>query len=158
MNIATLAIIVKDGKVLLGLKKRGRIGKGTVNGPGGHMEDIDLTVEDCIARETLEELGIVLLPEKLEKVAVITFYSGGKPDFKVHVFKTDAFRGEPCETEDMVPGWYDIDNLPISSMLESDKTWFPQLIQGEKFNANVYYRERAKGFEKIEFLPFSEAA
>lgn len=54
----------------------------------------------------------------------------------------------------MVPAWYDIDALPVDRMLESDRAWFPSAIRGDKFRANVYYRERAKGFIKIVFLPF----
>ncbi len=156
MRIATLAVIVRDGKILLGLK-RGKplIGAGTLNGPGGHLEPGE-TILECVIRETEEEVSIRLEPEKVEKVAVITFYSGGVPDFEVHTYRTNEFTGEPHETESMIPEWHDIDSLPVDRMLESDREWFPQLARGEKFNANVYYRSRARDFDRIEFLPFSD--
>ena len=155
MKIATLGIITRENQVLLGQKQGGsEIGEGTLNGPGGKIESFDKSFLDCIVRETQEEVGIELNPEKVEKVSIITFYARGVPDFKVHVYRTNVFTGEPKKTESMVPEWYDIDNLPVGRMLESDREWFPQLIKGERLNANVYYRERAKGFIKIEFLPF----
>ncbi len=154
MKTATLGIIMRDKKILLGLKQGGsEIGDGTLNGPGGKQEPGE-TIEECLIREVREEMDILLDPTKIEKIAVITFYAGGIPDFEVHVYRTEHFTGEPQETESMVPGWYDSDPLPLDRMLGSDKMWFPRAIRGEKFCANVYYRERAKGFLKIDFLPF----
>ncbi|MHB1163113.1 MAG: 8-oxo-dGTP diphosphatase [Minisyncoccota bacterium] len=156
MKIATLGIITRGNKVLLGLKQGNpEIGEGTLNSPGGKQERGE-TILECLIREVEEEVGIFLPPEMTEKVAVIVFHAGGVPDFEVHVYRAHKFVGEPCETESMAPAWYDIDKLPIDRMLESDRTWFPQLIRGEKFCANVYYQERAKGFLDIEFLPFVE--
>lgn len=156
MKIATLAIITRGNKVLLGLKKgKPKVGEGTLNGPGGHLEPGE-TIVECLVRETWEEVGIVLNPLKVEKAAVITFYAGGIPDFEVHIYSTSDFIGEPHETESMIPDWYDVNNLPFERMLESDKVWFPLIVQDNKtFRANVCYRERAKGFLGIEFFPFA---
>jgi 8-oxo-dGTP pyrophosphatase MutT (NUDIX family) len=159
MKIATLAIVRRGNKVLLGRKKKGsELGEGTLNGPGGKFEpEKDKTIIDCVVRETMEEVDSKLLPAKLEKCAVITFHFSGEPSFEVHVYRTDYFEGEPHETDSMVPYWFDIDHLPFDRMLESDYTWFSRLIQGEKFCANVFYRDAgAKNFLNIEFLPFSE--
>ncbi|MBI2003430.1 MAG: 8-oxo-dGTP diphosphatase [Parcubacteria group bacterium] len=153
MKIATLAIVLRGNKVLLGHKKKGEIGTGTLNGPGGKCED-DESLIDCVVRETREEIGIKLDRDRLKEIAVITFYAAGVPDFVVHVFRTHVFSGMPVETADMTPGWYDIINLPVERMLESDQEWFPKAIRGEKFRANVYYKRRATGFEKIEFFPY----
>lgn len=161
MKIATLAIITRGNKVLLGRKQGNpEIGENTLNGPGGKFEPAqgDRTILGCLFREVIEEFGIFLDLAKTEKVAVITFYAAGVPDFEVHVYRTSHFSGEPRETESMKkPEWHDIDSMPFVDMLESDKKWFPQLLRGEKFRANVYYRERAKGFENIEFLPFIDS-
>lgn len=154
MKIATLAIIIRGNEVLLGRKQgRPEIGEGTLNGPGGKQE-LDETLVECLVRETLEEVAVALNPEKVEKCAVITFHAGGIPDFEVHVYRTSDFNGEPRETESMVPEWHDKDHIPYERMLESDAKWFPRLMSGEKFCANVYYRERAKDFLKIDFRPF----
>ncbi|MBU6491010.1 NUDIX domain-containing protein [Patescibacteria group bacterium] len=156
MKIATLAIITRGNDVLLGLKRGGSgIGDGTLNGPGGKQEAGE-TILECLIREVEEEVGVFVQPAMTEKVAIILFHAGAVPDFEVHVYRAHKFVGEPRETESMIPAWYDIDNLPIDRMLESDRMWFPQLIRGERFCANVYYQERAKGFLDIEFLPFAE--
>ena len=154
MKIATLALITKDNQVLLGYKKKGEIGSKTLNGPGGKQEANE-TLLECLLRETREELGIILADSKVEKMGVITFFDGDRPDFEVHIFHTNYFIGTPQETIDMIPDWYDIDNLPFDKMLESDREWFTRMLKGEKFNANVYYRERARDFDRIEFLPFT---
>lgn len=153
MRLATLGIITREDKVLLGLKRGEEIGNGTLNGPGGKQKPGEMLV-DCLVREVTEEVGILLVPAQTKKVAVITFYAGDSPDFEVHVFRTSFFSGEPRETEKMIPGWYDINHLPFQQMLESDSTWFPKAIHEERpFLANVYYRSRAKGFLRTEFLP-----
>lgn len=154
MKIASLAIITRDRKVLLGLKRGGsEIGDGTLNGPGG-KQDPGETILGCLVRETNEEVGILLDPAKAEKTAIITFHAGGIPRFEVHIYRADTFTGEPKETPSMIPDWYDIEDLPLDRMLESDRAWFPQVIRGEKFRANVYYADGTKDFKRIEFLPF----
>ena len=159
MKIATLAIItrvVREGRQILLGRKQGtpEIGEGTLNGPGGKMDSSDKTPLDCVVRETEEELGIKLDRTRTKKVAVITFYAGGEPDFEVHVYRTSHFTGEPRETESMVPEWHNVDAIPFDRMLESDAHWLPQCLDGEHFHANVYYRERAKGLLDIEFFYF----
>ena len=169
MKIATLAIITRENpvtrkqQVLLGLKRGGsEIGDGTLNGPGGKFDanQGDRTNIDCLLREIREEVMLGLDPAEVEKCAIITFYAAGEPSFEVHIYRSSIFSGEPQETGSMIPDWYDIDDIAeiaCERMLESDRMWFPKLIQGEKFNANVYYREKAKGFLNIEFFPFIDS-
>lgn len=153
MQIMTLVMVVRGGQVLLGRKKTGAIGKGLLNAPGGKCNPGESPLA-CAVRETKEELGLVLDPQSLECVARITFYTNGVPDFFVHVFRTTQTTGEPHETADMEPVWCVIDALPTDQMHESDCLWFARAAKGERFCARVYYRERATGFERIEFAPY----
>lgn len=159
MKTATLGIILRGNKILLGWKKSGEIGTETFNGPGGKCDPVPgenrtETPLECMVREAKEEAGIVLDPEFLEEVAVLTFYAGGEPSFKVHVFRTEVFSGEPKETESMVPEWFDIAEIPYERMLKSDSTWFPRVITTEvPLRANVYYQKKAEGFLYTDFLP-----
>lgn len=152
MQTATLAIIVRENRILLGRKQGNpEIGNGTLNGPGGKMESEDKTIADCVTRETREEFGIELT--QISEDALITFHAGGVPDFQVHIYRVHQFFGKAHETQSMVPEWHDITNIPYERMLESDRYWLPLLLHGAKFDANVYYRKRAKGFQKIEIFP-----
>ncbi len=56
-RIGVGAIVVRNARVLLGLR-RGSHGSDTWAPPGGHLE-ADESVEQCAARELLEETGIV---------------------------------------------------------------------------------------------------
>jgi 8-oxo-dGTP diphosphatase len=153
MKIATLGLIIKNENVLLAEKKKGKFAAGTLNGPGGKVEG-DESLVQCLVRETKEEWNLDLVEEDIEKVAQITFHFGGNPDFEVHVYRAGRFSGELSETEEAhCPEWFSIKELPLDRMLESDREWLSKAIAGERFSANAYYKEQAKDFEGIEFLP-----
>ena len=117
-------------------------------------EDLEDPVR-CVIRETHEETGgaVMLVPTQLTKLGILQCYAGGMPDFQVHIFYTEThdLPSEIPETADMEFSWYAIDNLPFERMLESDREWFEKAACGEPVNANVYYGERAKGFQGIEY-------
>ncbi len=153
MKIATLGIVLKDGNILLGEKKKGEIGTGVLSGPGGKLEPGE-TLEECLIRETREELEIELDPASLEQVSVIDFYAAGEIDFRVHIYRAEVLSGDLHETADMIPAWYPLDDATFNRTFESDRHWLPRAAHGEKFRANVYYLDRARNFDRIEFLPF----
>ncbi len=172
MKIATLGIVLQDGAVLLGEKKKGEIGTGVLSGPGGKLEPGE-TLEGCLIRETREELAIELDPASLELVAYIVFHKGrtrftslnkvlnifrlgNEPDFGVFVYRARILSGRLVETADMIPAWYPLSDLPLERMYEADRHWFSKAAHGEKFHANVHYHGRAKDFSHIEFLPFAD--
>ena len=160
MDIATLAIILRNNnrEVLLGLKRKGsKLGEDKWNGPGG-IQELGETILECLMREVEEEVGIILLAERVEKVAIITCYyiAAGipVPYMEIHVYRTNFFIGTPYATKSMIPTWYDAGDPPFGEMHESDCKWFDRAIKGEKFRANAYHREKAKGFINIVFFPF----
>ena len=155
MTIATLGIVLQNGNVLLGEKKKGEIGTGVLSGPGGKLERGE-TFPECLIRETREELEIELDADSLELAAVIDFYVARKLDFRVYVYRTEKFQGDIQETGEMIPAWFPLNDLPYERMFESDVHWFLKAARGNPFRANVYYKERAKGFVDITFLPFFE--
>jgi len=157
MHIATLGIILKDDKILLGEKRKGEIGTGVLSGPGGKLE-LGETLQECLARETREELEIELDPASLELVANIDFHNGDEVDFRVFVFLAKILSGEIHTTADMIPAWYPLTEATFKRAYESDRHWLPKAARGEKFDANVYYRSRARDFSRIEFFPFSGSA
>jgi len=154
MQIATLGIILENDKILLGEKRKGEIGTGVLCGPGGKLDPGE-TLQVCLIRETREELEIELDPATLELVANIDFHNAGEVDFRVFVYLAKILSGEIHTTDDMIPAWYPLTEATFKRTYESDRHWLPKAARGEKFNANVYYRNRARNFDRIEFFPFS---
>ncbi len=154
MKIATLGVVIHNNKLLLGEKKKGEVGTGMLSGPGGKLDPGE-TLEECLCRETREEMEIDLDPASLELVAIIDFYAAGEIDFQVYTYRAGILSGEIHETADMIPKWYPLNNLPFDRTYEADRHWLPKVISGEKFRANVYYRDRARDFDRIEFFPLT---
>ena len=57
-QVGVAAIVMKDGKVLLGKRRSGH-GRGGWQFPGGHLE-FGEAIEECARREVLEETGITI--------------------------------------------------------------------------------------------------
>ncbi len=55
---------------------------------------------------------------------------------KVHVFEARGpFVGEPAETEEMRPQWYEEGAIPYDKMWADDKYWVPMFLEGKRFQA-----------------------
>ena len=145
---ATVCFLVKDNKILLGLKTK-KIGEGCWNGYGGGIEDGESAVEAAV-RELKEETsgkeagGIIALPEHLEKIAIVDFHntkSDGKTFVcRVHFYLVKQWKGEAQETEEMIkPTWFGIDELPFEKMMPADKIWLPIALSGKSIVAKARY-------------------
>ncbi|MBK1829355.1 8-oxo-dGTP diphosphatase [Verrucomicrobiaceae bacterium R5-34] len=126
---ATLMFIVRDGEVLLIEKLRG-IGMGKINGPGGKIDPGETPLE-CVIRECQEELHIT--PIKPVKMGELWFAMSDIPDIHCHVFTATEFEGTPTATEEAVPIWTKIEDIPWDKMWEDDAHWLPQMLEGQKF-------------------------
>jgi 8-oxo-dGTP pyrophosphatase MutT (NUDIX family) len=138
----TLTVITRNNKILLGMKKRG-FGQGKYNGFGGKPQDNE-ELMDCVCRETEEETGIRLSKDNLELVGIFDFYFTNKPkdwDQQVHVFKTNLYRGEPKETEEMKPQEFPITDIPYSQMWVDDSYWLPKVLAGKKVLGSFTFAE-----------------
>ena len=131
----------QDGKeLLLAMKKRG-FGKGKWNGVGGKEdpEKGDINIVKAAMRETKEEIGVKI--KKMEKVAVLSFYYPYKKEWDqdVHVFLVRDWQGEPIESEEMLPKWFKINDIPYNEMWDDDKHWLPQVLEGKKLKAKFTF-------------------
>lgn len=136
---ATLIFLLKGEagktKILLAMKKRG-FGKGLLNGVGGKVEDE--TPEQAAVREANEEVEIEM--KKFRKVGLIHFYFPNDPQRKdwnqdVHVYFCTQWDGEPNESEEMRPEWFDTDEIPFDQMWADDPFWLPIVLRGKKIEA-----------------------
>ena len=132
MKPVTLCLLVKDNKVLLAMKKRG-FGVGKWNGVGGKVQKGE-TIETAAARETGEEIGVMVDLAKMENVGKIEFHFKDKPEWNqhMHIFLVKNWEGEPKESEEMMPKWYSQNEIPFDAMWPDDKHWLPMVLAGKK--------------------------
>lgn len=55
------------------------------------------------------------------------------PDILCHVFRADDFTGTPTETDEAIPVWFALDQIPYQRMWEDDLYWLPYLLRDETF-------------------------
>jgi len=146
---ATLCLLIRknqdEKELLLAMKKRG-FGKGKWNGVGGKedSEKGDINIVKVAIRETEEEIGVKI--RKMEKVAVLSFYFPYKKEWNqdVHVFLVRDWQGEPNESEEMLPKWFKLNEIPFDEMWDDDKYWLPKILQGKKLKAKFIFKQGEK--------------
>ena len=137
VKAGTGIIIRRNGKVLVG-RRKGSHGAGFLAFPGGHIDDIDDSLASQVAREAMEEVGMVInmididagrqdlfttfdiLGENnryLTAYLVADYVSGGdeyEPD------KFTALEPDKCE------GWFflTLDEL-VAKLQGEDQQWIP---------------------------------
>lgn len=133
----TLCLVVADGKILLGMKKRG-FGEGRWNGFGGKVAGGETLVE-AARRELKEEVGIEAA--ELWKVGLLdfSFESDDKLSLEVHVFMTHSYTGEIVESEEMRPGWFVFADIPYSEMWPDDVIWLPLVLEGKQVKGSFCF-------------------
>lgn len=147
MKQLTVLFLLKDDEILLAMKKRG-FGEGRFNGVGGKVETGE-TLEQALIRECQEEIGVT--PHKFKKQAEIIFHEQhqGKPDvLQVHVFTATTWTGEPTETEEMAPKWFNISDIPYEQMWADDPYWLPQILNGKRLKCEFHLDENDKVYRQ----------
>ena len=141
----TLTVIENEGRILLGMKKRG-FGEGLWNGFGGKPVDGE-SLLDCVCRETHEEAGIIIPKNDLQLVGVLDFYFTNKPsdwDQQVHVYRASSYCGSPTETDEMRPKEFTLDEVPYAKMWPDDIHWLPLVLDGKKVRGSFTFGEDGK--------------
>ncbi len=140
---ATLTLFMDGDKILLGEKKRG-FAKGTLNGIGG-KQDPGETIEQAMIRECQEEIGVTPTDyEQVGKIDFETWYKGEHAIMEMFIYNCYAFSGQIIETDEIRPAWFNKNQVPFDRMLDDDKLWLPQVLQGYKVKGNVKFDKDMK--------------
>ncbi|MCG3120675.1 MAG: 8-oxo-dGTP diphosphatase [bacterium] len=134
-QLATLLFVVREGHVLLIHKKRG-LGAGKINGPGGRLDNGELPLHGAI-REVQEELRVT--PLDVEHCGELAFQFVDGLSIHVEVFRAGACEGEPQETDEAIPLWTPLDQIPYERMWADDRHWIPLLLARQKFSGRFLF-------------------
>ena len=115
-------------QVLLGLKKTG-FGANKYAGIGGKVE-AGKTVTQAAVREVAEEIGVRVQEGDLEEAGHLTFLFPTRPAWSqvAHVFGATAWSGEPVESAEMKPVWFNVQHLPFDQMWQDGPHWLPLIM------------------------------
>lgn len=135
-KLFTLCVVHQGPKILLGMKKVG-LGAGRWNGFGGKVEAGE-SIEAAALRELREEVCIEAIG--IAQKGVLEFSFDNDPKIlEVHVFEVTTFSGEPKETDEMTPRWFDIAQIPYDQMWSDDIHWLPLLLAGKTFRGKFHF-------------------
>ena len=133
-KITTLCCVYTKTHVLLGMKKRG-FGEGRWNGFGGKVQ-LGEGIEECARRELREEAGIIATEMRIRGRILFKFEDNGlegNPDIEVNIYSVTEFEGVPSESEEMLPKWFAIEEIPFAAMWPDDIYLMSLLLEGKNF-------------------------
>lgn len=153
MRAATLCFLVQGdppAQVLMGYKKAG-FGQGKYTGFGGKVERGE-SVEAAARREMWEESGVQVDRRSFRRVGRLTFLFPACPQWSqvVHVFLATAWQGEPLESDEMKPAWFQVDDLPFERMWQDGAHWLPPILQGGRVAARFVFQEDNETIAEVE--------
>ena len=118
--------VIRPGEVLLIRKLRG-LGAGKINAPGGRLEPGETLVEAAM-RETREEVGVTPRAPRLRGELRFEFVDGYR--LECHVFSADDCDGEARPSDEAIPIWTPLWQIPYREMWADDALWVPLMLSG----------------------------
>jgi 8-oxo-dGTP diphosphatase len=126
-------------EVLLGRKKAG-LGAGRLVGPGGKLEPGESPV-DAMVREIAEETSLRVRPSALTLVGDLTYPFPHRPAWtqRSWVFLCREWSGEPQESDELDPGWYPVEAVPVERMWHDAGFWVTDALAGRFVQATFEF-------------------
>ncbi|MFC1780474.1 8-oxo-dGTP diphosphatase [Patescibacteria group bacterium] len=127
LKARTTCFLIDGDRILLGKKLEG-IGKGFYVGIGGKQKKSE-SLEETLKRELDEETSVI--PVKFEQVATLNFYfiENSKWNQKVYVYLCEKWKGDPVETSEIKPVWFNITKIPFDEMWEDALYYLPYVLR-----------------------------
>ncbi len=147
--VCTLMFVVQGEGVLLTRKRRG-LGEGKINGPGGKVDPGETPLE-CAIRETQEELCIT--PEDVHLAGELFFHAEDMPKIHAYAYIAQNFTGTPTETDEAIPIWFDIKQIPFEEMWQDDEYWLGAALAGSRIRGWFSFEEERLLDYKVELTP-----
>ncbi len=124
---------------------------GKWNGVGGKVNDNE-DIKNATVRESGEEIGVEINPMDLRSHGSIKFFFEDNPGWnqEAHIFVTEKWEGEPTESEEMRPQWYENDKLPFGEMWLDDPHWLPKVLTGKKIEGEFLFDKNGSKILKFE--------
>lgn len=148
-EVCTLMFVLKADQVLLIRKKRG-LGAGKINGPGGKVDPGETPLQ-CAIRETEEELCVT--PSDIELAGEMFFHAEDMPRIHAYAYVARSYTGTPTETDEAIPLWFDINQIPYPEMWQDDQYWLGAALAGARINGWFSFVEETLLDYKVELSP-----
>ncbi len=150
-EVATVCYLIKGDEVLLIEKQRG-MGTGLVVGPGGRVEKGE-SIEEGAKRECMEEVKIDVHSFEYGGIIRFTFSSGYK--LEGHVYVSRDFSGEPQITDEAIPFWAPLNDLPFDKMWADDILWLSEVLEGQVVDAYFEFDDEKMLHHEVTLRPRS---
>ena len=126
-------------QVLLGRKKFG-LGRGNLVGPGGKLEPGE-SATAAIIREVAEETSLIIRDPQL--VGELDYPFPHRPAWsqKSYVFVCRDWSGQPEESDELAPEWFEVADVPVDRMWDDAKYWLPGVLTGGRVTATFEFGE-----------------
>jgi len=70
----------------------------------------------------------------------------------VHFYRVTKYEGEPVETEEMKPVWFNQNEIPFEEMWADDKYWMPLFLRGKKFVGEFHFSGKGIAYHELDVV------